>query len=100
MNFNDAMLFAFITLQCGICIGMLVMLAAIPHLRRRNVEVMVSAFRGVGLSKGSSVILLAHLMRLPHAEAKQLVHDSEAWADHKAGDEALHEAAILEAKKP
>lgn len=68
--------------------------------KRVGIEKMVSAFRGVGLSKGRSIILLAHLMQLPRGEAKRLVHDSEAWADHKAGDEALHESAIREAKKP
>lgn len=100
MTFNDAMLFAFVTFHCGLSIGMLLMLFAIPHLRGRKVEDMVSAFRGVGLSKSRSVILLAHLMRLPHAEAKRLVHESAAWADHKAADEALHEAAIGEVAKP
>jgi hypothetical protein len=56
----------------------------------------LAAMRQVGLTKGRSVILLAHLTSMPHSAAKRLVQDSAAWADRRAGDEEFHAHALRE----
>lgn len=53
-------------------------------------EVLVT-LRGEGGSKVDAIRATVEVLDLPLADAKVLVHDSEAWADRRTADEAFHD---------
>ena len=49
--------------------------------------------RGDGFSPIESIKITRAVLRVGLSEAKQIVHYSDAWADHRADFDQLHETA-------
>lgn len=62
-------------------------------------EEIVSFLRSQGYSKTQSIALVAKALNLSLAQAKELVHDSCAWADVRQRDELFHDAVEKNMKK-
>lgn len=59
-------------------------------------DAILVALRDQGFSKIDSIRATAEILRLPLADAKRLVHDSQAWADRRQNDDEWHDALIVE----
>jgi ribosomal protein L7/L12 len=62
-------------------------------------EQVVAHLRQLGLDKIDSIKALRAATGMTLGEAKEKVHLSEAWADCREADDALHEAAFAAAKE-
>ncbi len=56
-----------------------------------SIEEVLAFLRDRGCSKLDSVWALEDFAAMSHLDAKRAVHESRAWADRKASDDALHE---------
>lgn len=59
-------------------------------------EAILEVLRAEGFSKVDCIKATVEQLRLPLGEAKQIVHDSAAWADVRDGDEVWHESLATE----
>lgn len=59
-------------------------------------DAILTALRAEGFSKIDCIKATVEVLRLPLADAKRVVHDSEAWADVRRRDDEVHEALIAE----
>ncbi|MDP9069777.1 MAG: hypothetical protein M3N68_00530 [Actinomycetota bacterium] len=61
-----------------------------------RLDIILATLREEGFSKVDCIRATVELLRVPLADAKRLVHDSEAWADTSPPDEEWHEALVAE----
>ncbi len=59
-------------------------------------DTILVTLREEGFSKVDCIKATAQQLRVPLADAKRLVHHSEAWADTRQPDDAWHEALVAE----
>jgi hypothetical protein len=52
--------------------------------------------RGEGFSKIDCIRATVEILRLPLADAKRIVHESQAWADRQESDDRFHEVLETE----
>jgi hypothetical protein len=56
----------------------------------------LGTLRAEGFSKVECIQATVEILRLPLADAKRIVHESQAWADRRGDDDRFHE--VLEAE--
>ncbi len=56
----------------------------------------MQTLRDEGYSKTDCIRASVEVFRLPLADAKRLVHESDVWRDRRAADEEWHDALIAE----
>lgn len=66
---------------------------------RGSWEEVLAVVRADGSSKVDGIRATVEVLGLPLGEAKVLVHNSVAWADRRAADEAFHDN-LLDASLP
>ncbi|MEA2971803.1 MAG: hypothetical protein QOG82_261 [Actinomycetota bacterium] len=49
-----------------------------------------------GFTKVDCIKATVELLRLPLADAKRVVHDSQTWADVRGGDDEWHDSLVAE----
>ncbi len=59
-------------------------------------DIILVRLRDEGFSKVDCIKATVEQLRVPLADAKRLVHDSEAWADARQRDEEWHDALVAE----
>ena len=59
-------------------------------------DAILQTLRGEGFSKVDCIRATVEILRLPLADAKRVVHESQAWADRRESDDQFHE--VLEAE--
>jgi MoxR-like ATPase len=60
----------------------------------RSDESLAAFLKRAGLSKSLSAIAFAHVAGVSPADAKRVIHNSDAWAEARGRDEVLHTDAI------
>lgn len=59
-------------------------------------EAILSALRAEGFSKVESIRATVELLRIPLAEAKRIVHNSDTWSDVHERDDQWHDRLVKE----
>jgi ribosomal protein L7/L12 len=62
-------------------------------------EELIRTMKLSGLNQIACIKLLRELSGISLADAKEAVHYSEAWSDHRQSNDALHSAALQAAKE-
>jgi hypothetical protein len=62
-------------------------------------EGLLSFLRNEGCSKVRSIAVIAEVLELPQAKAKEVVHSSNVWADVRHQDDRFHEDLAKRLKK-
>jgi hypothetical protein len=56
-----------------------------------ELEPVVKFLKGLGLSKVESMICIVESGVAPMSQAKEIVHNSDSWAERREADDAFHE---------
>lgn len=59
-------------------------------------DAVMQTLRGEGYSKTDCIRASVEVLRLPLADAKRLVHESDVWRDLRDADEQWHDTLIAE----
>ena len=59
-------------------------------------DAILATLRAEGFTKVDCIKATVELLRLPLADAKRVVHDSQTWADARGRDDEWHDGLVAE----